>query len=142
MRIATTYLLLAETVTTDDGQTIEGSHGVMDHLDEYVPMDGYTGSIAAKILDDNRRDAPDETDPEELAESILGALDCIDERNGELIAYAADVPRVDDGEPYVRAIAVRFRSDCEACGTDLDRDCFGDVRCAECDGPCSGCYAG
>jgi hypothetical protein len=137
-RVATNYLLLAETITTDeDGQTVDGLHGVMDALDEFVPLDGYTGSIAAHILDQNRHEAPDDTDPLELAERILGALDHVEERDGEVIAYAADLPRVDDDEPYVRAVAVRFAevAHCLACGTDLDRDCFGEDRCPDCDGP-------
>lgn len=27
---------------------------------------------------------------------------------------------------------------CE-CGEELDRDCFGNARCPDCDGPCPGC---
>lgn len=31
---------------------------------------------------------------------------------------------------------------CAECQGELDRDCFGDARCPECDGPCPGCYSG
>ena len=31
---------------------------------------------------------------------------------------------------------------CPTHGEEYDRDCFGEDRCVECDGPCPGCYAG
>ena len=31
---------------------------------------------------------------------------------------------------------------CERCGDETDQDCYGDERCATCDGPCPGCYDG
>lgn len=102
-----TYRLLAETITSDDnGETVEGSYGLLDHLDEYVPMDGYTGSIAAKILRDNTRTAEGIAELRDVLEAF-GPADHVDVRGeDECIVYLADLPRVDDDEPYVRAIAV------------------------------------
>jgi hypothetical protein len=31
---------------------------------------------------------------------------------------------------------------CEQCGGELDKDCFGEMRCPDCDGPCPGCNDG
>lgn len=31
---------------------------------------------------------------------------------------------------------------CEKCGEELDRDCFGELRCPQCDPPCPGCCDG
>ena len=29
--------------------------------------------------------------------------------------------------------------ECPTCGTELDRDCWGEFYCPACDGPCDGC---
>ena len=31
---------------------------------------------------------------------------------------------------------------CETCGGEMDRDCFGNLRCPDCDEPCPGCSDG
>lgn len=111
--LATSYVLLAETVTSDDdGQTVDGSHGIMDADDTYVPMDGIVGPAARLLLDGAHAETAGivgfDWEPEALAESLVGAIDYADWREGEVIFYAADLPAVGDDEPYVRAVVVRF----------------------------------
>lgn len=109
-RYAVDYLLLAETVTRgQNGETVEGDNGVMTADGEFVSMAGIIGAPAAELLAAHRVSVEgDELDPLELAESLVGALDHVDERRGELVAYAADLPNVGYDEPYVRAVAIRF----------------------------------
>ncbi len=33
-------------------------------------------------------------------------------------------------------------SECSECGAELDKDCFGNMRCPDCDAPCPGCSDG
>lgn len=96
--------LLAETVTDDDGQAVDGSHGLMTLDGDYVPMDGVCGPAAREVLDAHGerlsiRQARD------LVESY-GPADSIDDRGGEAIRYRADLPSIALDVPYVRAIAV------------------------------------
>lgn len=40
---------------------------------------------------------------------------------------------------FVGGCPISAARDCGDCGEILDKDCFGNEHCPECDGPCSGC---
>lgn len=96
------FRMLAETVTRDgNGETVEGSNGVLDSLGEYVPMEGYTGSIAAKVLEDNTFTA---ATPGDVLDAV-GPVDHTEWRgDDEAIFYLAGETYVADDVPYLRAI--------------------------------------
>lgn len=95
-----------------------------------------------------------------------GARVTIDEPNGRQrqadVRFSPDDPSIDDVQRVVgyaldghapgltfyergrivTEVAVQLGLACELCGTELDRDCYGELRCPDCDDPCPGCYSG
>ena len=47
-----------------------------------------------------------------------------------------------DREQITDTVAALLGLACGVCGEELDRDCYGEQRCPECNDPCPGCYSG
>ena len=103
----------------------------MDDVERYdiirVSVVEPTGRVRGPI--DVHVDASDDND--NITSALSYALD----------GGAPGLARAEQRTIATRALQIIERA-CSECGSTLDVDCFGNVRCVECDDPCAGCYAG
>ena len=129
-----------DTVELPDGRLIIRAGGMPAYVADVSSLD----VDAWLVLDeeDELLDSPVHATTEALREALRELAEWID-------GSPESGPReVDEDEAaWARAISdelQRREDDAAPCGhgTQLDRDCFGELRCVECDGPCPGCYDG
>ena len=95
---------LAETTAVDDdGQLVEGTYGVLVG-DIFHMMDGMVGMEASRFL----QTLPTKMEEDAVVDAVLrhAPFDSVDYDVGRVIYYKADLPNVDPGTPYVRAVSV------------------------------------
>jgi hypothetical protein len=116
---------IVRTYRTEDGE----SCALVFSLPRGRYIVGYALGLEGMLFRGELRDEPDDDD----SEADSAARD-VAERLIELDAEEdARFDAQDDDDP---------EEDCPTCGEPLDRDCFGQARCSDCDGPCPGCSDG
>ena len=118
-----------------------------------VRVDGVPVAVARlSSLDADARLVIDEDDEVELTHYATEALrDMLRDFAGWVDGSPESGPRELDEDDVEWLDELRSELDrrgessspvCAECSGELDVDCWGDARCVECEGPCSGCYAG